>query len=66
MAVALSSQTTTPEQSFRSSLEDVVVVLEKLSPFATSPEELAGMVRLALENEGQLRLLFQITTQGKR
>lgn len=46
-------------ESFRESLEDVVAIVEGLAPFCVSTRELLEMVKLAVENDGQLRLLRQ-------
>lgn len=46
------------EASFRSSLEEVLVVVERLTPFCNSLEELTGLLRLGLENDAQLRLIL--------
>ena len=57
--------TTPVEEKFRGSLSDVAVVLAKLSPLCQSVEELTAMVQLALENDGQLRVL-QAVVMGKK
>ena len=54
------------EASFRSSLEDVVTITEKLSPYCRTVEDLLGMVRLALENDGQLHLLMGLVAQPSK
>ena len=56
------------EQSFRESLEDILRVAEKLLPYCQTVEELIGMVKPALENDAQLRLLIQVvmSTNTKR
>lgn len=46
--------------SFRSSLEDLVVISEKLSPLCKTVEEMIGMTELAIKNDAQLRLLFNM------
>lgn len=51
------------EEGFKSSLEDVVAVASKLAPFCRTVEEMIGMAQLALENEGQLRLLMIMVTK---
>lgn len=51
-------RTPTPEEAFRSSLEDVVVLVGKLAPLCKSFKELVGMCELALTNDAQLRLLM--------
>lgn len=54
------------EESFRSSLDDVVTILERVAPLCKSHEELLDMLRLARENMGQLRLLMQTVMQRGR
>lgn len=49
----------TEAESFRESLEDIVAVGEKLAGHAKSAEDLLGMCKLALTNDGQLRLLLK-------
>lgn len=46
------------EASFRSSLKDVVEIAEKLAPHCKSVDELVDMLKLAIENDGQLRFLM--------
>ena len=46
------------EDKFRESLEDVLVVCDRLAPVCRSVEELIGMLRLAVENDAQLRTLM--------
>jgi hypothetical protein len=53
------------EDSFRSSLQDVVTISEKLAPHCASVEEMTGMIKLALDNDGQLRLLMREFTSKK-
>ena len=53
------------EDGFRDSLKDVLVVADKLSLSCLSVEEMIGMVQLALENDGQLRLLMAMVAQKK-
>ncbi len=48
-----------PEDSFRSSLEDVLTITEKLAFLCQNMDELNGMLKLALDNDAQLRLLMQ-------
>lgn len=55
----------TPEDLLRESLRDLIVVLEKLNDVCESCSDLKGMLELAVENEGQLRLLFAKIT-GKK
>lgn len=54
------------EEQFRSALQDVVAIGEKLSPYCKSVEELTGMVELALLNDAQLRLLMELVSKGKK
>lgn len=56
---ALVEQKPTAEEVFRSSLEDVIAISEKLSPICESVDDLIGIAKLALDNAGQLRLLMQ-------
>ncbi len=55
------NQTTAQDlrKSFRSSLEDSIAVIRKLSPHCTSVDDLVGVLNLALENDGQLTLLMR-------
>lgn len=53
------------EDKFRSSLEDVAVIVRKLSAVCLTPEEMAQMVELAQTNDGQLRVLM-LMVQAKR
>lgn len=46
-------------ETWRSSLVDVAGVCEKLAPICGSVEELVGMLKLALENEAQLKLVMK-------
>lgn len=49
------------EDKFRSNLLDVAVVIQKLSTICKSPEEMLGIIQLALDgNDGQLRILLNI------
>lgn len=47
------------EEGFREALKDVVAVVEKLAPYCQSFDDLVSMVKLAVENDGQLRLLMK-------
>lgn len=49
-----------PEESFRSSLRDLVVLCRALTPVAATVKDLLGMAELAIKNDGQLSLLFQM------
>lgn len=56
-------------EKFHSCLTDVVAVCEKLGNHVSSLEDLVGMINLALDNQGQLKMLFTIVmgnlTKGK-
>lgn len=54
-----------PRQLFRESIQDLIVVCEKLSENCESVEDLAGMLNLALTNEGQLKFLMSLITRKK-
>ena len=45
------------EAKFRSCLEDVMVVVENLADHCTTPDEMIGMLRLAMTNDAQMRML---------
>lgn len=47
----------TPEDQFRSGVEDALTLCRALSAHCASVEELAGLLELALTNDAQLRLL---------
>jgi len=47
------------EDSLRSSLQDVVSLVEKLLPICDSTEDLLEVCKLALENDAQLKLLIR-------
>ena len=51
------------EQAFRESLQDVVVVVEKMLPLCPSSSDLLDILALALANEAQLRLVLQQVTK---
>lgn len=63
LAVTERNEKPSVEDSFRASLEDVLVVAEKMAPVCQTVDDLAGMVKLALHNEGQFRLLMEIVTR---
>ncbi len=54
------------EESFRSSLRDLVVIADKLAPHCKTVDELVAMVNHGIENEGQTRLLMSLMIQGKK
>ena len=52
---------------FRSSIEDLITIAEKLSPYCSSVEELVGLLQLALTNDAQLKMILQnLSQQAKR
>lgn len=55
------------ENSFRSSLTDLIAVAEKLTPYCQTTGEMIDMAKHAIENDGQLRLLLSLMkdTKGK-
>ena len=59
------SDKVSPEQGFRSSLEDVIAVVEKLGRVCQTTEELVEVCRLALTSDAQLRLLMREVTNKK-
>lgn len=59
----------TPEQlleSFKASLDDVAVIAQVLSKHCDTIEDLVGMVGLARENAGQLKLLYSLVAGSKK
>lgn len=56
---------TSKEDEYRSSLEDVVSLLKKLSPLSDSVADLLGIMALALENEAQFRILMKLVAEKK-
>jgi ABC-type uncharacterized transport system substrate-binding protein len=46
----------------REALEDVVRLCILLSPYCETVDELAGMTKLALENDGQLNIILSLVT----
>ena len=53
------------EASFRQTLDDLVPVLQKAATYCGTVEDLLGMVRLALKNDGQLRWLMRIVARSE-
>ena len=51
-------QKASPEELFRFGLEGVIELATKLAPYCNTTDDLVGMCRLALENDGQFRLLM--------
>lgn len=54
-----SEEKPTVEDSFRDTLQDVIVVVKKLAPCCRSVNDLIGMAELAMQNDGQLFLLME-------
>ncbi len=54
------------ETSFRNSLEDVITIAEGIKEHCISVQELIGVCKLALDNDGQLRMLMGQMTQPRR
>lgn len=48
------------EDQFRGELKDAAVLIAKLEPYCKTIEELLSVVNLAVENDGQLRLLMPL------
>lgn len=48
-----------PEHAFRDDLESVIAVLEGLVPDCPSVDDLLEVLRLALKNDGQLKLVMK-------
>ena len=61
----MTEQKQTAEESFRSSLEEIIVISEKLTPYCNTVQDLIGMAKLALDNDGQLKLLMASVLQKK-
>ena len=61
----------TAEEKFKSGLEDVLAILERLGPNCQSVEELYEMIKLAVgteqipANSGQVRLLMKMMKQPR-
>ena len=53
------------EDTFCESLKDAVAILVRLSPHCRTMEELMSVCELALENDGQLRLLLATLSMKK-
>lgn len=54
------------EEQFRSSLDDVLEISKKLSNICQTPAQMCEMIELALNNDGQLRLLMAVVFQGRK
>lgn len=49
----------TQEEGFRRSIEDVILIVNKLHPVCSTFEDLVGVLELSLNNDAQLKLLMQ-------
>lgn len=56
----------TVEESFRSSLEDVKIIVERVGKFCNSLEDFYELVTLGLTNEGQLKILMALCDGKKK
>lgn len=54
-----------PEESFKSSLEDAKVILEKLQPLCESIDDMVAHITLGIENKHHLQLLIAHMKQKK-
>jgi hypothetical protein len=54
------------EETTRKVMEDVVMIAERLAPLCSSVADLVGMCRLAVENDGQLKLLMRVIYEQRR
>lgn len=61
----MAEQKASAEESFRESLKDVVTIAEKLTPYCQTIDDLVSMANLALENDGQLRLIMSIVASKR-
>lgn len=57
---------TDPAETFKAAIEDAVTVIEKLADHCDTPDEMLGMLRLALENSGQFDLLMKTVLGTKK
>ncbi len=57
---------TSPEDVFREALKDAVAICKALSRHCVTTDDLIGMANLALENDGQLRLLMNTVTGSQQ
>lgn len=48
----------TVEQKFRSALMDALKIVESLGPICQNLDEVASIMRLAEDNDGQLKLIM--------
>ncbi len=52
-----------PEDSFRRSLEDVLVIVNKLGPLCDNVSHLVDLVSASLENEATFQFLINLVKQ---
>ncbi len=52
-----------PEESFRRSLEDVLVIVNKLGPLCDNVPHLVDLVSASLENEATFQFLINLVKQ---
>ena len=50
------------EEQFRDNISDLLAVLRCFAPHCKTPDDLVGMLELALKNDGQLALLLDRLT----
>ncbi len=63
----MAEQKMTTEEAFRESLKDVAAIMESLTPVCSDVKDMAEMIRLAVQNDGQLKLIMKIVIpQNKR
>lgn len=53
----------TAEEGFRSCLEDLIPVVQKIGPYCKNIEELIDLCELALTSDAQLKILMSIVTK---
>ena len=61
----MAEQKLSQEEAFRSSIQDVIAIAEKLAPFCKSIDGLISLARLALENDDQLHLLISLVSKKR-
>lgn len=61
-----SEKTRELEEKMRENLMDLSNLLERLAPLCDRTDDLIGVVRLALENTGQLRILMKTIMDNKK
>lgn len=56
-------KSTSVSDGFRSSLEDIIAISEKLASVCESIEDLVEICKLALTNDGQLKIIMNLVTK---